>query len=151
MTISSVSPGGNTLLRALASQSNVNGPGLSSLSGTMPIWLSTARACAFASGVCAVKLRPKTPATLVGERSTSMKPRAFRLSSRPYQQQLASWRARGRAELMSDGREEIDDLDRPVVAFRYVGRSLYHHGVVGEVGKPRAVDRVVVRGDHLAL
>jgi len=43
----------------------------------MPIWFSTRRAVAFSSALCAVKLRPKTPATLVGERRTSMNPSGF--------------------------------------------------------------------------
>ena len=71
--------------------------------------------------------------------------------TQPNQQHLASWCARGRAELMRHVREEIDDLDRPVVPLGYLGRSLDHHRLVGEIGEPCAVDRVVVRSDHLAL
>lgn len=73
------------------------------------------------------------------------------LPVRPHQQELAAWRRRSRAQLVDDRREQVRDLDRPIVPLGRLGRRLHHDALAGEVGEADAVDGVVVRGDDLAL
>jgi hypothetical protein len=46
---------------------------------------------------------------------------------------------------MNDYGEDIRDLDRPVVAGGNIGRCLDHRRLDAEVGKARAIGRVIVR------
>ena len=114
-SISAVTPGGKNLFFATDSQSKFCRPAWFLLSGYMPIWLSTASALAFASGVRAAKLRPKTPRSSWACADDSRKPSGFWPASRGRPAGICRPAFGRPSRSVDDVAEGIDDLDRPVV------------------------------------
>ena len=138
--ISAVTPGGKTALRRRLDV-NRRWPVWFWLNGYMPIWPSTARARPSIPACRAAKLRRKRGH--VGRHAQDVE-EASGFSPVPSgadEQVLPARRLGGRAELMDHVGENVDDLDRPVMALWDIGRRLDDSRLQRQVGEACAVYR----------